>query len=175
MGSRIGRPRANDVLVSEAPRPTPPSASPRQGRDAPSRVELGDFSDDQKEGFRALSASMSFVGACLVLFGALFGAFALVAFYAGFPWAALGLLAVAAVYGPTGWWTSSAGRALAGIVRTRGSDIKHLMDAVRELRRLFGFAVGIIVVQTLAMTALAGALAWCSVIADKGSRCLTPF
>jgi hypothetical protein len=153
--------------MSEASRPlssspAAPDASLRVGRD---------FSDDQKETFRSLSASMSFVGACLVLFGGLFAMFAVVALYAGFPWGALGLVVVAAAYGPAGWWTTSAGRALSGIVRTRGGDVDHLMDAVTQLRRLFAFARAMIIVQTLLMTALAGAVAWCSVASDKSGRC----
>jgi hypothetical protein len=154
--------------MSEASRPPPVAASPPR---ASAASGIRDFSEDQKESFRSLSASMSFVGACLVLFGILFAIFALIALYAGFPWAALGLAAAAAAYGPTGWWTTSAGRSLSGIVRTRGGDVDHLMDAVRQLRRLFAFARAAFIVQTLVMTALAGALAWCSVNSDKSVRC----
>jgi len=118
---------------------------------------------------------MSFVGACLVLFGGLAALFGLVALYGGFPWAALGLVVAAAAYGPTGWWTTSAGRALSGIVRTRGGDVDHLMEAVQQMRRLFAFARAIIILQTLLMTALAGAVAWCSVMSDKGGRCFNVF
>jgi hypothetical protein len=118
---------------------------------------------------------MSFVGVCLLLFGGLFAMFAGVAVYAGFPWGGLGLLVVAAAYGPTGWWTSSGGRALSGIVRTRGGDVDHLMEAVVQLRRLFAFARAIIIVQTLLVTAIAGAVAWCSVVSDKSGRCINFF
>jgi hypothetical protein len=118
---------------------------------------------------------MSFVGVCLVLFGGLGAIFALVALYAGFPWAALGLFVASAAYGASGFWTTSAGRSLSGIVRTRGGDIDHLMDAVRQMRRLFAFARAMIIVQTLAMTALAGAVAWCTVMSDKGGRCFNVF
>ena len=159
--------------MSESPRPTV-HAAPKG--DAPPSPRAGrDFSEDQKESFRYLSASMSFVGACLLLFGGLLAAFALIAVYAGFPWGGLGLLAAAAAYGPTGWWTTSAGRSLSGIVRTRGGDLDHLMGAVAQLRRLFAFARAVIIVQTLVMTALAGGVAWCTVMADKGSRCFNFF
>jgi hypothetical protein len=153
--------------MSEASRPSPVASPPRDTSARSGR----DFSEDQKESFRSLAASMSFVGACLVLFGGLFAMFALMALYAGFPWGAAGLAAAAVAYGPTGWWTTSAGRSLSGIVRTRGGDVDHLMDAVTQLRRLFAFARAAIILQTLVMTALAGALAWCSVVSDKGSRC----
>jgi hypothetical protein len=130
-----------------------------------------DFSEDQKESFRALAQSMSFVGVFLMLFGALLAMFAGVALLAGFPLGALGLLAAAAAYLPPAWWTMSGGRSLSGLVRTRGRDADHLMRAVAELRRLFAFAQAFIILQTLLITAAAGAALWCSIVADKGTRC----
>lgn len=118
---------------------------------------------------------MSFVGVCLILFGGLLAVFAVLALYAGFPWGALALVAVAVAYVPTGWWTMSAGRSLSGIVRTRGGDVGYLMEAVAQLRRLFAFARAIIIVQTLLATALAGAFTWCTIAADKASKCWAPF
>jgi hypothetical protein len=163
--------------MSDSPRPAAaPPAAQRPSRDVALAVPTAgpDFTDDQKETFRSLSASMSFVGACLVLFGGLFAMFAAVAVYAGFPWGGLALLVVALGYGPTGWWITSGGRSLSGIVRTRGGDVRHLMDAVLQLQRLFAFARAIIILQTLLMTAAAGAVAWCSV-ADKGGNCFNVF
>ncbi len=158
--------------MSDSPRPAAHGDGGPRGT-APRSVR--DFSDDQKESFRSLSASMSFVGVCLVLFGGLLAVFALVAVSAGFPWGAVGLGVLAAAYGPTGWWTTSAGRSLSGIVRTRGGDVDHLMEAVAQLRRLFAFARAAIIVQTLLLTAVAGAFVWCSVLAEKGTRCFGVF
>src|SRR5271163_492412 len=84
--------------------------------------ESFEFSEESRDAIRALAASMSFVGVCLMLFGGLFGAFAIVALSAGFPWVAVGLVVVASVYVPTAWWTMSGGRSLSAIVRTRGRD-----------------------------------------------------
>jgi hypothetical protein len=155
--------------MTEAARsPATPGAA---GTRAPLPNPTRDFTDDQKESFRSLAASMSFVGVCLMLFGGLLAVFAFVAFSAGFPWGAAGLFALAAAYGPTGWWTTLGGRSLSGIVRTRGGDVDHLMEAVVQLRRLFAFARAAIIVQTLIATAVAGGFVWCTILADKGTRC----
>jgi hypothetical protein len=155
--------------MTDVLRPATARASEASGR--PGR----DFSEDQKESFRSLAGSMSFVGVCLILFGGLLAAFAAVALYAGFPWGALGLVVVAVAYVPTGWWTMSAGRSLSGIVRTRGGDLDYLMEAVGQLRRLFAFVRAIIIVQTLLATALAGAFTWCTIASDKASKCWATF
>jgi hypothetical protein len=144
-----------------------PSASPSRGP--------FEFSESGRDAIRALAASMSFVGVCLMLFGGLLGAFGVVALSAGFPWVALGLVVVASVYVPTAWWTMSGGRSLSAIVRTRGRDIEHLNEAVAQLRRLFAFARGIIIVQTLLLTAIGSIFVWCTLLADKGDRCLGAF
>jgi hypothetical protein len=158
--------------MSDAPRPATHEEGGTRGT-VPRPVR--DFSDDQKESFRSLAASMSFVGVCLMLFGGLVAVFALVAFSAGFPWGAAGLGVLALAYGPAGWWTTSAGRSLSGIVRTRGGDVDHLMEAVTQLRRLFAFARAAIIAQTLLLTAVAGAFVWCTLLADKGTRCFGAF
>ena len=53
--------------------------------------------------------------------------------------------------------------------------IDHLMEAVVQLRRLFAFARAAIIVQTLLATAIAGGFVWCTVLADKGTRCFGLF
>ena len=130
-----------------------------------------DFTDEQKESFGSLAASMSFVGVCLLLFGVLLAMFAAIALYAGLPWAALGRVAAGGIHAPLAWWTVSAGRSLSDLVRTRGGDVDHLMHAVGQLQMLFAFGRAVVVIQTLAFTALAGAFVWCSFLADKGTRC----
>jgi hypothetical protein len=113
--------------MSEARASVEPAAS---AAFPPAEYEL---SDDQRESVRSLAASMSFVGACLMLFGVLLASFAFIALYAGFPLGAVGLFVVAAAYTPTAWWTMSGGRSLAAVPRTRGRDIHHLMEAVQQL------------------------------------------
>lgn len=134
-----------------------------------------ELSDDQRESVRSLAASMSFVGACLMLFGVLLASFALIALYSGFPLGAVGLFVVAAAYTPAAWWTMSGGRSLAAVPRTHGHDIHHLMEAVRQLRRLFAFARGVILLQTLLLTAIAGVFVWCTFVVEKADRCFGVF
>jgi hypothetical protein len=136
----------------------------------------GDFSEDERESFRALGASMSFVGVCLVLFGGLLGILAAGALYSGFATSGLAGLAVAALvvaasYVPAGWWAMSGGRALSALVRTRGRDAQHLLDAVAQLRLFFGLARAVIIVQALVIAAAGGVVFWCSFVADKGTKC----
>ncbi|MGD0677397.1 MAG: hypothetical protein ABSC94_18410 [Polyangiaceae bacterium] len=158
--------------MTDALRPPSSSASETRATVTPVRY---DFADAEKESFRSLAGSMSFVGVCLMLFGGLVAGFAVVALYGGFPGAALGFAAIAAAYAPAGWWTAAAGRSLSGIARTRGGDLGHLMEAVQPLRMLFAFARALIILQTLLLTALAGAFVWCTILADKGTRCLNLF
>jgi hypothetical protein len=146
-----------------------PAVSP-----AAATVEF-ELSDEQRESVRSLAASMSFVGACLMLFGVLLASFAFIALYTGFPLGAVGLFVVAAAYTPTAWWTMSGGRSLAAVPRTRGRDIHHLMDAVLQLRRLFAFARGVILIQTLLLTAIAGIFVWCTFVIEKADRCFSVF
>jgi hypothetical protein len=99
------------------------------------------------------------------------GAFALGAEYAGFPAVGVGLVGGALVCLPLGWWTTSAGRALSALVRTRGRDVAYLMDAVGQLRRLFGFARVFIIVYAMAAAAAGSAFIWCNYASDKGGKC----
>jgi len=143
-------------------------------------IPRGDFSDDERESFRALAASMSFVGVCLVLFGTLLGILAAGALYSGFATSglaglAVGALLVAASYVPAGWWAMSGGRALSALVRTRGRDAQHLLEAVAQLRLFFGFARAVIIVQAVVIAAASGIVFWCTFVVDKGSKCWAPW
>jgi hypothetical protein len=132
-----------------------------------------EFSDEEKERFRGLAASVSFVGVCTMLFGAMSVLFAFGAAYAGFVGNGIALGVVAVLLLVMAWWTVSAGRSLSAIVTTRGRDSERLMEAVDQLRRLFGFArFAIIGVATTAVLA-AGAVLWCTFAVDKGGRCLS--
>jgi hypothetical protein len=83
----------------------------------------------------------------------------------------LGLVAGAAVCILVAWWMMSAGRSLSALVATRGRDVEHLMGAVAQLRRLFGFARVAVIVFALLGAAFAGTIFWCTFAADKGGRC----
>ncbi len=139
-----------------------------------------EFSEGERESLRALAASMSFVGVCLVLFGALLGMLAAGALYSGFATngleaGALAALAVAVAYLPAGWWAMSGGRSLSALVLTRGRDAQHLSEAVHQLRRLFGLARAMIIVQALVIAGMIGVIFWCSFMVEKSTKCWGPW
>lgn len=159
--------------MSDAPRSTarPRAALPAEDPARPSHAVHYEFSDTHKEEFRALAASLSFVGVCTMLFGVMSGLFALGAVYAGYAVNGVGLLVSSGVFIASAWWTVSAGRALSSMVSTRGRDVERLMEAVGHLRRLFGFTRVAIIVAAVALVVVAGLIVWCTVLADKGGRC----
>jgi hypothetical protein len=130
-----------------------------------------EFSEAHKEALAALAASTSFVGVCVMLLGVMSALFALGAVYGGFAAIGVGFLAGTAVCMPLGWWATSAGRSLSAMVRTRGRDVALLMEAVAQLRRLFGFARVFIIVYALAAAVGAVGFVWCNFVVDKGGRC----
>jgi hypothetical protein len=151
--------------MSDAPR----APVPRALSAAP--PEEFEFSEVHKEGLASLAASMSFVGVCVMLLGIMSGTFALAAAYGGFPGVGMGLSVAAVVCMPLGWWATSGGRSLSALVRTRGRGVAHLMEAVRQLRWLFGFARIFIIVYALAAMAAGGAFVWCNFVVEKGGKC----
>jgi hypothetical protein len=159
-------PRAS--AAPAAPRASAPPGAPRAS--APPHGEF-EFSEANKEQLAALAASMSFVGVCVMLLGLMSGTFALAAGYGGFAAIGAGLVAGAAVCLPLGWWATSAGRSLSALVRTRGRDVAYIMDAVGQLRRLFGFARVFIIVYALAAAAAGATFVWCNFVVEKGGRC----
>jgi heme exporter protein D len=151
--------------MSAAPRPPPPDSSP-------AATDVGyEFVDANKESFRALAASMSFVGVCTMLFASLASIFSVGELYAGFVWGAVGMVALAVLCVLTAWWMMSAGRALSALVATRGRDVEHLMAAVAHLRRFFGLARIVIVVLALAVVAAGSLVVWCTLVVDRGGKC----
>ena len=159
-----------DAPRARAPRVSAPPPRPLQLR-AASRAEEYEFSEAHKEWFAALAASASFVGVCVMLLGVMSALFALAAAYGGYVPVGIGLTAVAAVCVPLGWWATAAGRSLSAMVRTRGRDVAYLVDAVAQLRRLFGFARVFIIVYALAAAVAAAGFVWCNFVLDKGGRC----
>jgi hypothetical protein len=155
--------------MSAAPQPSAPRAS------SASPGGEYEFSEDHKEGFAALAASMSFVGVCVMLLGLMSATFGLTAAYAGYVAVGGGLAAGALVCLPLGWWATSAGRSLSTLVRTRGRDVALLMAAVVQLRRLFGFALVFIIVYALAAAVAGGGFVWCNFLQEKGGKCFAGF
>ena len=171
--------------MSEAPRPSvPPASGPRPASVPPPPAAAGhaghepgrpaatfEFDEPQKAVFASLATSMSFVGVCGMLFGALSVVFVLASIYAGVVLAAVGFAGLATVTAITSWWTVSAGRSLSAMVRTRGRDVENLMSAVAQLRRLFGLQRVLVIVVGVAMAFGFAAVVWCAFVADRGGRC----
>ena len=69
------------------------------------------------------------------------------------------------------WWMVSAGRSLSAMVRTRGRDVEQLMEAVVQLRRLFGLARVVIILVAM-LVSIGGALVvWCTFVVERGGKC----
>ncbi len=124
-----------------------------------------EFSDDHKESFAALAGSVIFLGVCALLFAAVSVMGALGALVEGYPdvcgggggpeGSSTGVMAA---------WMLSAGRSLSGMLRTRGKDIELLMQAVRQLRRIFALVMAL----TLLSLAMGMGVLWC---VASGGRC----
>jgi hypothetical protein len=163
--------------IRPAPKPRPPAAAEGAGsgdrRSSSPSLPAGEhaFSDEQKDRFQGLAASLSFVGASTMLFGAMAGLFAIGALYAGYAANGVALLVAAGVHIAAAWWTVSAGRALSSMVTTRGRDVERLMQAVEPLRRLFGFVRASIIVLAVGLVCVAAVIVWCTMGGDKSGRC----
>jgi hypothetical protein len=123
-----------------------------------------EFSDAHKESFAALAGSIIFLGVCALLLAAVATLGALGALVEGYAPLAAGAVIGAVVYGLVAAWMLSAGKALSGMMRTRGRDVDLLMQAVVQLRRLFALVMS----MTLLAVAVGMLVAWC---AATGSRC----
>ena len=146
--------------MSASPRP------PASDVQAPREVAY-EFGDPQKDSFRALAASVSFLGVCAMLLGGISGIVFAGALYSGFLPTAMATVAFGVVCIPAAWWMVSAGRSLFALVGTRGRDVEHLMSAVKHLRRLFGLGIAM-----LALAVVAGGLVvWCVLVMDRGGKC----
>jgi hypothetical protein len=130
-----------------------------------------EFSEEHKEVIRSLAASISFVGVCTMLFGIMSAVFAVGAMYSGFAANGVALLAGAGVFVVTAWWTMSAGRSLASMVATRGKDVQRLMEAMRDFRKLYGFARIFVILAAVALVVVAAGIVWCSFLTEKGGAC----
>jgi hypothetical protein len=150
--------------MTDAQRPGAPPSSP------PAPAARYEFSEAHRETFRGLAASMSFVGVCTFLFGALSVVFALGELYEGFVPNAVGTAVMAVLDVVVAVWMLSAGRALSGMLRTRGRDVEYLMEAMTHLRRLFGLVRVVIIVVALLVVVAAVAVVWCT-MAHGSNRC----
>lgn len=160
---------------SVAPRGDAPRPAPSEPRPPEPRAEPYGFSDAHKDSFRALAASVSFVGVCTLMFAGLSAIFALGEVYLGFVPNGLGTAVAAAVYGVMAWWMVSAGRSLSAMVRTKGQDIERLMEAVVQLRRLFGLARVVIILLAMLVSVGGAVVVWCNLVVERGGKCFGVF
>ena len=123
-----------------------------------------EFSDVQKESFRALSLSMSFLGIFVMLIGGLSAVFALGALYEGFAVNGVVIGAYAVVLMLMASWLLGGGRSLSAMMRTKGRDIDYLMEAVAQLRRYFGLTL---ILLMIGMMATVAAVVFCAMGSGK--------
>ncbi len=123
-----------------------------------------EFSDVQKESFRALSLSMSFLGIFVMLIGGLSAVFALGALYEGFAVNGVVIGAYAVVLMLMASWLLGGGRSLSAMMRTKGRDIDYLMEAVAQLRRYFGLTL---ILLMIGMMATIAAVVFCAMGSGK--------
>ena len=158
----------NVAAKSDAPRPEP-------APDVATESAPYEFSDFHKESFRALGASISFVGVCTMMFALLSAVFALGEVYMGFVPNGVGTAVATGINGVMAWWMVSAGRSLSTMVRTRGRDVEQLMDAVVHLRRLFGLARVVIILLAMLVTVGGALVVWCNLVVERGGKCFAGF
>ncbi|MDP9152602.1 MAG: hypothetical protein M3O36_21980 [Myxococcota bacterium] len=139
----------------------------------PPRSVAYEFSEAHRNSFGALAASMSFVGVCCFLSGGLAAMFVVGELVAGLLPNALATVAIGAVDLAMAWWTVSAGRSLSALVGTRGRDVEHLMEAVQQLRRLFGFLRIVVIGLAVAIVGSAALVVWCMRVVERGGKCFS--
>jgi hypothetical protein len=161
--SKLSAAPKSDAQRSSASSPSASTPSPA----APSY----EFSDAHKDSFRALAASVSFVGVCTLMFAGLSAVFACGELFLGFVPNGLVTALATGLFGVMAWWMVSAGRSLSAMVRTRGQDVERLMEAVVQLRKLFGLARVVIILLAMAVTVGGALVVWCNLIVEKGGKC----
>jgi hypothetical protein len=128
------------------------------------KPEAFEFSDVQKESFRALSTSMSVLGVFLMLLGGLSAVFALGALYEGFAVNGVVIGVYAVVLMMMASWLLGGGRSLSAMLRTRGRDVECVMEAVGQLRKYFGLTLILLMVGMMATIA---AVVFCAIGSGK--------
>jgi hypothetical protein len=120
-----------------------PYASPQTPYSADMGRGLGvgdyEFSPSQSELIRGLAFRMKFVGWATLIVG-------LLALVVGILTLTIGAVIQAAVGLVLAGFTLAAAAAFTKIVTTRGSDIRHLMDALRSLSTLYSVQMILIIV-----------------------------
>lgn len=115
------------------------SETPPPVAEAPADLKLFEFSEEDDQIFRQLSTRMRIVGIALLTWGILQAPRIFGSGDVGALLLALGLLA-------TGVWTIRAAHGFRAIDQTVGSDIDHLMSALKSVHHLYTLVASIIAV-----------------------------
>jgi hypothetical protein len=151
------QPAASEPAAEQPVAPGPPSDATVVARPAAAAVASYEFGAEQNETILALSTAMRGVGLYLLAAGILFAILGVVSLLRGTPGNignGLVFLLQGALNVIIGVWTRGAGNYFNSVATTTGADIRNLMDALGELRRIYGLQLVIIIVA-LVLFALA--------------------
>ncbi|GIW91502.1 MAG: hypothetical protein KatS3mg109_2023 [Pirellulaceae bacterium] len=127
-----------------------------------------EFSESENTLIRDLARKMRFVGIFLTIAGVLYllasgGAFLQALRGRDSSDSVQGVFSLlgAVLYLALGVWTHKSGRSFQQIVESQGEDIRHLMDALANLRRIYSlYYIVILVVLLLLVLTLVASLLW---------------
>jgi hypothetical protein len=112
----------------------------------PERKTTGyEFTMAQNTTIQVLADRMKFIGILYLVFAvilALLGIYVLLTA----PAESIGMILEVAFFGFVGWWTYKGAGSFYSIVRTKGSDITHLMDALEDLRKIYNLQFWLMIV-----------------------------
>ena len=127
-----------DGHPSEAPPRSGAESETGSGGLASAEAEY-EFSERHNRSFSILARRMLTVGGAEIVVGVVYLAVGLLGLASGDPFRAATGATIGIVILLIGVWTMQASRHVGEIVTTTGSDVTHLMHAVRELIRLYSF------------------------------------
>ncbi len=113
--------------------------TPKGAADSSAALDWYEFSDEENTVFRQLALRMRVVGIALLTWGILQGPKILADGDIGAIMLSLGLMT-------SGVWTIRTAHSFRAIHQTQGSDIAHLMSALRSVHKLYTLVAGIITV-----------------------------
>jgi hypothetical protein len=111
-------------------------------------VAAYEFDDGQNKIIAQLGKRMKLVGHVLIAFG---GLVMLAGLSSGGRGGFSGVAINAVVFILMGLWTRRAGQGFQNVVKTDGDDINHLMDALDQLRKLYGILYGVAMTAAVIM------------------------
>ena len=115
-----------------------------------------EFSEAENQTIAILASRMKWVGIILILIGSATGLVSIVSLGKSAAVSALNLNALifllfAVIFLLTGIWTANAAKSFALIVKTSGSDIGNLMDALTSLLKLYYMQFWLIIDSLIAL------------------------